>query len=233
MKPLSGRPREDQYFPTPPEVQQELIPLGEACTSAKAEGEPDRNEWLENPSLQEDQDTNFETFKKGLESLKLSLENVRASLSKESKFQSHEPEPTPTNQAMAGPEPQTLPPPHQQIDSPGGPQHVEFAHPEVLPQMRETSLPQDPPATCSGRLHLVFVPSLDMEKLGFFWQIIDEIIGFGKLIDARPLAKEDGFEFVVDLDDEVLVVEELKRRTSSSEITFAGSNTLHIRWATD
>ena len=89
----------------------------------------------------------------------------------------------------------------------------------------------DLPATFSGRVSLVFTPCPDAEKLGSFWEVVEAVAGAGAMADARPLDSGNGFEFLLDLSDELPVVERLKGGIPEAEITSLGDNGLSIQWS--
>ena len=87
------------------------------------------------------------------------------------------------------------------------------------------------PATCSGRLTLVFTPCPDAETLGFFWETLEKIAGASAVVDAEPVQEGAGFAFTLDLGNDVLVVEELKKLIPHTEMVAVGEDTLSIRWS--
>ena len=89
------------------------------------------------------------------------------------------------------------------------------------------------PATFSGRLHVVFTPCPDAERLGLFWEVLDGLAGAGGIVDAHPTDSGAGFEFVLDLDSRVLVVEDLKRQIPHSQIMSPSSDRLDVNWSSD
>ena len=88
----------------------------------------------------------------------------------------------------------------------------------------------DLPSTFSGRLSVVFMPCPDAEKLGSFWETLDEVAGVGAIVDARPEDAGSGFEFVLDLGEGQMSVEELKGRIAHTDMAMQGDAELIIRW---
>ena len=80
----------------------------------------------------------------------------------------------------------------------------------------------NPPGTCTGRVSLVFLPCPDAVTLGSFWEVLDGIAGIGGVVDAQPLDDGSGFDFTLDLGDQVLEIENLMGRIPNSQIVAHG-----------
>ena len=89
------------------------------------------------------------------------------------------------------------------------------------------------PATFSDRLQVVFMPCPDAERLGFFWEVLDGLAGVGGIVDAHPIDNGAGFEFVLNLDNQVLVVEDLRRQIPHSQMVSPSSDRLDVNWSSE
>ena len=110
---------------------------------------------------------------------------------------------------------------------------VDWSALEKLPEASEPPQSVPLPATCSGRLYLVFTPCPDAEMLGIFWEVLDEVTGVGGVVDARPIDLDGGvgFEFTLDLGNKILVLEDLKRQIPNSELVALDVDRLNVSWS--
>ena len=101
------------------------------------------------------------------------------------------------------------------------------------PSPDHSGLPQSTPTaeTYSGILYIVFTPATDAATLSFFWDVVDTVAGVGKVTAQTPLADGSGHEFTLDLGNDVLALEELKRRTPGAEVAALGQDRLRIELA--
>jgi len=117
------------------------------------------------------------------------------------------------------------PPP---LDQQQMPQLIDWEGLAAQPGAWEAAPAEPLPATCSGRLSLVFTPCPDTETLGILWEALDRIAGVGGVVDARPHDEEAGFEFVLDLGNQILVVEELRGLIPHTRMVALGKDRLNI-----
>ena len=85
--------------------------------------------------------------------------------------------------------------------------------------------------TYSGILYVIFTPAADAATLSFFWDTIDSIAGVGKVIAQTPLPDGSGHEFTLDLGNDILVLEQLKRRIPGGDIVALGQDRIRIELA--
>ena len=72
------------------------------------------------------------------------------------------------------------------------------------------------PETYTGTFKVEFIPTLDMDKLGFYWQVLDDVAGVGKVMDAQPT--DDGFEFTLELGNDQLRTEDLRNAIPNTRL---------------
>ena len=101
----------------------------------------------------------------------------------------------------------------------------------VSPGASDPGTGMNPPGTCTGRVSLVFLPCPDAVTLGSFWEVLDGIAGIGGVVDAQPLDDGSGFDFTLDLGDQVLEIENLMGRIPNSQIVAMGEDKLNVRWS--
>ena len=170
-----------------------------------------------------------EVLKKELAGLRQSLEKIRAFRGATHRSPLPDTAPSLASEGASTPQP-TVPTPLT-IRSPSVARPVESPRPEEMPTASEPSPSPALSPIWSGRFHLVFTPCPGAEQLAGFWEVLDEVAGIGKVVDARPVSAGAEFEFILDLGNGIMELEELNRRIPHSQMTALGEDRLNVRWS--
>ena len=111
----------------------------------------------------------------------------------------------------------------------GVPDYSELFRPEETPTTSGPSQSLPVAETYSGILHIILSPDADKATISFFWDVIDTVAGAGTVIAQTPLPDGSGHELTLDLGNDVLGLEQLKRRIPGADIVALGQDRLRIR----
>ena len=64
-----------------------------------------------------------------------------------------------------------------------------------------------------------------------YWEVVDGMAGAGSVVDARPIDGGGAFELVLELGNNVLVVEDLKRQISHTAMVPIAPDRIQINWS--
>jgi len=214
------------------EARAQILPMppGPGATSGSAgRGETGKASGPVPDSVEASEGLNEEVLKEELAELRRSLENIRLS------------------RGVAKAPPSPIPPSPRPPGGGGKPKPPEAAHgPErdqvgPLPGQRpkqethEAAFEAGPsgalPTTFSGRLCLIVTPCPDADMLVSFLEALDKVVGVAKVADARPLSGGAEFQFLLNLGEQVMEVEELKKAIPQAELVPLAEDRLSIRWS--
>ena len=106
------------------------------------------------------------------------------------------------------------------IKGPNGIEPPSASEPSELLSAEETYL---------GVLHILVTPG-DESSLSFFWNVLDAVAGLGKVIDAQtPLPDGSGHEFILDLGNEPLILEQLQKQVLTSKIVALAPDRVYVQ----
>ena len=86
------------------------------------------------------------------------------------------------------------------------------------------------PESYSGRVYFMFPGTLDQDQVGMVWEALDEVAGSGAIVDSRLVSREEGVQFTLELGNNVLELEALKKKMPGAELTALMKDRLKVDW---
>lgn len=86
------------------------------------------------------------------------------------------------------------------------------------------------PESYSGKIYLMFPSTLDQDQVGSVWEVLDDIMGSGAIVDSRLVSREEGVQFTLELGSKTLTLGAIKKKMPGAEMTALKEDRLKINW---